>query len=881
MQHLPQELQALADYRQFILYKLVFKPEKNKTDKLPVDHRTLQVFKEGDNWQQDPNAWTDVQTAINLVDLCGEGYGVGFFFTVNDPFFFVDIDSCLQDDNNWSPIALELMRLLSGAAVEVSQSGKGLHIFGTSTVIPPHGCKNKTFGIELYTSGRFVALTGLNAVGNAGFDCSYSLPKVIDTYFPAPTSVKPQIWTTQPRPEWTSPGDDEALIQKALSTTSVAAKFGNAASFRDLWENNIEALADAYPPITEKFEYDQSTTDSALAQHLAFWTGGNCEHILNLMWRSGLIREKWALHKNYLTMTITRAVSLQEVVYTAGTKEENQTPLATANKARTLSGSKAQISYANTIREEKLAQCGNNLELIASLCPKHGPACSAAWWIENKHLTPQELTIKVEPVEIEQVETPTNTNAQAALVEGYQYLPATQQIEFFKNCVYVQDAHKIFTPRGALLKTEQFNATYGGYVFQLDSESSGKTTRKAWEAFTESQVVRFPKAESTCFRPLLNSGELIEEEGRLLVNRYVPIKTKSKPGDVTPFLTHLYKILPDKNDQDILLAYLAACVQHKGCKFQWAPLLQGAQGNGKTLFTRCVTFAIGMKYTHLPFAKEITEKFNAWLFDKLFIGVNDVYVPEHKAETIETLKPMITDNQLAKRDMRETQVMYDVYANFLLNANDKTAIRIIRGDRRFAPFYTAQQSVDDILTAGMGGDYFPKLYNWLRSGGYEMVNHFLTTYQIPNELNPALEVGGLAQRAPETTSTSEAISASMGTIEQEILEAVEEGRQGFSGGWISSMALEKLLKLNGSARKIPHNKRRDLLQALGYDWHPGLQNGRVNNAIPLEGGKPRLYIKIGHISANLTSQGEIIRAYQVAQEGSVAFGTINAAEKFK
>ncbi|WP_236470083.1 primase-helicase family protein, partial [Escherichia coli] len=136
-------------------------------------------------------------------------------------------------------------------------------------------------------------------------------------------------------------------------------------------------------------------------------------------------------------------------------------------------------------------------------------------------------------------------------------------------------------------------------------------------------------------------------------NAYVPVTVASVPGDVTPFLTHLAKLLPVERDRDILLSYMAACVQYKGVKFKWAPLLQGVEGNGKTLFTLCVMEAVGSRYSHMPPAQEIGEKFNAWLFDKIFIGVEDIYVPEQKLELIETLKPMITGEYLAKRAMQQ------------------------------------------------------------------------------------------------------------------------------------------------------------------------------------------------------------------------------------
>lgn len=453
---------------------------------------------------------------------------------------------------------------------------------------------------------------------------------------------------------------------------------------------------------------------------------------------------------------------------------------------------------------------------------------------------------------------------EARRVTGFQYMTVDVQMEYFKGCVYVQDQHKIFIPSGDLLKQDQFNAMYGGYVFQLD-EMGDKTTRKPWEAFTESQGVRFPKVHSTYFRPALPPGAVFEEDGRLNVNIYVPINTKRKTGDVTPFVEHVKKLLPDETDRRILLSYLAACVQHKGVKFQWSPLIQGVEGNGKTLLTRCVAFAIGERHTHMPPANEISEKFNDWLFYKLFIGIEDIYVPENKREIMEVLKPMVTNERLAMRAMYSGQIMGDNVANFVINSNHKDAIRKHAADRRFAIFYTAQQTVEDMLRDGMGGNYFPEIYAWLKTGGYEIVADYLYTYAIEEAYNPA----GLCHRAPDTSSTGEAVREGLGGIEQDVLEAIAEGRSGFAGGWVSSVALDRLLINNRMQRALPQNKRKSMLDGIGYKWHPALVGGRANNVSIIDDGKkPVLFIRDDNAARHITNAAEIFKAYEKAQRGA-------------
>ena len=839
----------MGNYAQFILYKLVPKPD-GKTDKLPVDHRTLRVFLKGDDWQQDSTATTTFENAAALLPRCGPKHGIGFFFKKEDPFFFLDIDNCLQD-GRWSPTALDITTRLPGAAVEISPSGTGLHIFGSVSSVPEHACKNIPYDTELYTSGRFATLnilSGGHSVGSAAVDCTATLGSVISLYYPPKqrNTATPNNWTTEPVPEYTGPTDDAELVKRACAAKSAAAAFGGSSSFKSLWDADEDAMEAAYPSKTGNV-YNESSADAALAQHLAFWTGSNMERMRSIMLQSELYREKWE-REDYLPRTIRKAVSMQTAVYSVVKTEPTEEV-----KSLKLQGSESQVKYGASILSQRIAECKGNKEYIELLSGQR----LAKYWIESQGRTVEDIIEALTPVE--SAKDPFKEMKEPEFSVGFQFLAAQQQADYFKGCIYVQEVHRIFVPSGALLKPDQFNATYGGYSFQFDD--GGKNTRKAFEAFVESQVVKYPKAESGCFKPDRTPGELIRQEGRVLVNTYTPVVTKRMKGDVTPFLNHLIKVLPNERDQTILLSFMANCLQNKGVKFQWAPLLQGTPGNGKTLFTRCMIAAIGKKYAHMPRSSEIGEKYNAWVFDKLFIGVEDVYVPEKKWEILEILKPMITGTELERRAMQTDQTMHDICCNFIFNSNHKDAIRKTENDRRFSVFFTAQQSLADLVRDGMDGDYFPDLYDWLKLDGYAIVTDFLYNYQAPEEFN----LRAMQSRAPETSSTGEAISISLGGVEQEILEAIDEGRQGFSGGWISSMALELLLKDKRKDGAIPLNKRKEMLETLDYKWHPNLNSGRVNNSVLPDNGKPRLFIKTGHPALTLTAAAEIASAYTAAQ----------------
>lgn len=795
MQQLPAPLAPLAAYRQFVVYRLVPSAKPGKTDKIPLDWRTGAPPPKGSGGHINPEYRCSFVEAAAAV-AAGRGHGVGFVFTDDDPFWFLDIDNALQADDTWSPLAQQLCQTLAGAAVEVSQSGRGLHIIGSGAV-PPHGCKNIPLGLEFYDSARFVALTGAGAVGNAALDCTPALAALVPYYFPvgAQANAGPDEWTTEPVPEWDGPTDDDELIRRALASgaRSAAVAFGgDGVTFRDLWEGNADALGKRWP--SENGPYGASEADASLAAHLAFWTGKNCERIRDLMYRSALVRDKWELRGDYyLPRTILRA-------------------------------------------------CAVSAEVAKG---------------------------KSDPLPV----LPNAAHAEAAGIvmrEGSGYMGLDGQISHFAGCVYVRADNKVFTPDGDLLDSARFDATYGGFEFVLDAEGR-KMSDSAWAAFTRNRVFKAPSCHALCFRPEAPSGALLQEEGRTLLNTYVPIETPRLAGDAAPFTDFLAKLLPVDRDREILLSYCAAMVQNPGRKFQWWPVLQGTEGNGKSLLLRVLSYAVGQRYTHLVDVHKMAKSginFNGWVQGNLFVGVEEIYVAERR-DFLEAFKAYVTNDRLPVEKKGVDQFTGDNRVNGLLLTNHKDGVPINVDGRRYAIFFTAQQSADDVIAAGMGGRYFPDLYDWLygreayaglgANYGFAVVNDYLRRYTIAAEFNPA----GLCTRAPETSSTQAALVASRGRAEQEIVEAIEQGRPGFAGGWISSKAVDDLLERIRA--HVPRSKRRDLLLSLGYDYHPNLPDGRVNVVVQPDNGKPRLYIRRGHIVGNIAGAADIAKRYQIDQ----------------
>src|SRR5271168_645218 len=135
-----------------------------KSNKIPLNPNTLKAHN-----PLDPTIHTTYENAKAQANALGESYGVGFVFMPQDNYFFIDLDNCLNPDGtSWSEFALNTLCYFMGAYVEISKSGKGLHIIGRfEGQAPLQGKRLTALGLEIYTSGRFCALAEINPQGDA------------------------------------------------------------------------------------------------------------------------------------------------------------------------------------------------------------------------------------------------------------------------------------------------------------------------------------------------------------------------------------------------------------------------------------------------------------------------------------------------------------------------------------------------------------------------------------------------------------------------------------------------------------------------------------------------------------------------------------------
>jgi P4 family phage/plasmid primase-like protien len=218
----------------------------------------------------DSTTWSDFETVRSAFESGGFA-GIGFVFA-EGPFVGVDLDDCFEE-GALTGGALDVVDRLD-SYTEVSPSGTGLHVICRGFLTDMGNRTGDVDGmkeLEIYEDGRYFTFTGEHLEGTPGTPEQraqevYSLCK--DLFGAA---EKNQGDSSNGTAESLSNLDDRELIEKAKGAD-------NGAKFTRLWDGDTSGYK------------SHSEAQQALANLLAFWTGGDKDRMERLFEKSGMCR---------------------------------------------------------------------------------------------------------------------------------------------------------------------------------------------------------------------------------------------------------------------------------------------------------------------------------------------------------------------------------------------------------------------------------------------------------------------------------------------------------------------------------------------------------------------------------------------------------------
>lgn len=103
-----------------------------------------------------PATWSSHRDVVAAKSV---GAGVGFVLN-GDGIVCIDLDDCLDTTGTPSAPVQRLLELAGPTYVEISPSGRGLHIWGRAEVAHGRCLKVQGCSVEVYPSGRYMTVTG-------------------------------------------------------------------------------------------------------------------------------------------------------------------------------------------------------------------------------------------------------------------------------------------------------------------------------------------------------------------------------------------------------------------------------------------------------------------------------------------------------------------------------------------------------------------------------------------------------------------------------------------------------------------------------------------------------------------------------------------------
>ncbi len=276
---LPTELTTRP---QFVVWR--YEKVRNRFTKVPYNARTGAKAS-----STNPNDGSTFDEAI-AAHTRGQYAGIGFVVSPDDEIVGIDLDHCFNSETGeLSELAADVIARFD-SYTEVSPSGTGIRIF-LAGVLPQGRRKETKRGIEMYSEGRFLTITG-NTIGsgNGLTDGSEELAKWHAEVFPTKAAIRK---TTAPI---SLSMDDEKIIELARNAS-------NGVKFAALYDHGSGNHGSG------------SEADFALLGHLKYYTQDTAQ--LERLWRASAVwrEEKPGKRPDYVQRTIAAALETVTATY--------------------------------------------------------------------------------------------------------------------------------------------------------------------------------------------------------------------------------------------------------------------------------------------------------------------------------------------------------------------------------------------------------------------------------------------------------------------------------------------------------------------------------------------------------------------------------------
>jgi hypothetical protein len=165
-------------------------------------------------------------------------------------------------------------------------------------------------------------------------------------------------------------------------------------------------------------------------------------------------------------------------------------------------------------------------------------------------------------------------------------------------------------------------------------------------------------------------------------NMWVGQKIAPLDGEPKLFLSHVQYLIPDPQQREYFLDWLAWVIQHPARKLMFAALLYGKQGTGKSWFCDLMKVIVGRHNVSEPSHPQVCSEFTGWIAKRQFITIHELR-KKGRYDIADVLQVLITQKTVSLNMKNIEAFEIENFANFLLITNTATAIPQEASERRY------------------------------------------------------------------------------------------------------------------------------------------------------------------------------------------------------
>lgn len=293
------------------------------------------------------------------------------------------------------------------------------------------------------------------------------------------------------------------------------------------------------------------------------------------------------------------------------------------------------------------------------------------------------------------------------------------------NTIHRQSTRQVFT-------LESFDNVYGRELLPSVEEiqKSGDDVDAGTlhtPMFKPSQYVlnhlKCQTVDDTDYDPSSPEKMVVSRDGKRYLNIYrISYKKSDKAYSeyaMDILFDHMMWAFKEPKYRTILMDWMAHNVQFPGVKIRWAPLLQGAEGCGKTFFAQCMRVVLGDDNVRLINKESIKKGWNEWTFGSQFVAIEEIRVAGHnRHDVMNSLKEPVTNDFITVNERnRSTRTVRNV-TNYMAFTNHHDALALSDESRRWFVLKSVIQSkpqIQEKLASDPG--YFVRLFDMLVTHG--------------------------------------------------------------------------------------------------------------------------------------------------------------------